>query len=331
MRNFDPYLLLMLTLFLLHPVQGIAQQVHTYVDVDSVQVGDIFQYIVVIEGDFDSVSYPDEYEFEQQLEVISHERHQVSSRKDSLVFELQFFGTEDITIGRREIPARISGADTTLATTRVPLFFKSSLAEGDEEFRPFKPIFDFARNYWLAVILILVLAIAGYLFYRWYNSREPAPEPAPAEPPKPFTDPLEHLKKQLSELPASGLLKKEGDFDAYYVALGDAIRLYLKRVYFIPALEMTTREITAALQKKMAPDDIISITKRVLSEADMVKFANFRPEVEQAESVFQTAQKFVEVVSITDSERIDHLKLKYEREHGLTSHNRHSRPGGFQT
>jgi hypothetical protein len=102
-----------------------------------------------------------------------------------------------MTIGRKEIHLQTEDADTTLYTTPVPLFFKTTLAEGDDEFRPLKPIFDFARNWWFLLITLLLLAIAAYLFYRWYINREPEPEPEPVRLPDPFRNPLDDLKREI--------------------------------------------------------------------------------------------------------------------------------------
>jgi hypothetical protein len=100
-------------------------------------------------------------------------------------------------------------------------------------------------------------------------------------------------------LPATSSLKEKADYEDYYIRLGDAIRLYIKRVYEFPALEMTTREITQNLQKELASSAIIKITRSVLNEADMVKFANFKPDPAQADGVLAKAGEFVEIASVS--------------------------------
>lgn len=308
-----PILIVLLSIF------GVvnAQQINTYVDTDSVEAGTTFHYIIVVEGEYDSLEYPAENEFGEHTELISRERFQINESRDSLVYELQFFGVEDFTIDQKEITIQREAADTTLYTTRVPMVFKSSLAEGDEEFRPLKPIFTFARTYWPYILGLLLLALAGWYFYRWYSTAEPEPKPVPPSKPKPFVDPLLQLKKNLAELRNIEELNEKKDFEDFYVKLGDAIRLYLKRVYEIPALEMTTREINMALQKELASSKIISITRKVLNEADIVKFANFQPGKKQAEKVLKTADEFTETVTVIDSERVEYLKYQYNEKHGL--------------
>lgn len=290
----------------------LAQQVLTFTDKDSLQVGEVFELTFVVEGNFNSLSYPDIDDFEEDLEVLSRQRFQVAANRDSLVYRIQFFASENITISPKEITLYSDNSDTTITSSRTPLFFKTILTEGDEEFKPFKPIFDFARSFLIYLIVALGLLIGGYFFYRWYTNQEPQPTLKPVSPPAPFVNPLRILKESLAQLPDPQSLFEKKQFEEYYIKLGDAIRLYIKRVYEFPALEMTTREITINLQKELASSTIIKITRSVLNEADMVKFANFKPDSEQAENVFKKAMEFVDTASTADREKIEYMKFKYE-------------------
>lgn len=312
--------LLFTLFFLLVSTNGvIAQQLHTYVETDSVSVGDRFTYTIVFDGNYNSIIYPEESLFESELEWINRERFQLTQRRDSLVYYFQFFGTEDLMIEKKPVHISTSEGDTTLYTVEVPLFFRSVI-EGDEsEFRSFKPIFDFARNWLLIILLLIFIAIFFYNLYRWYQNREITIEETeqPLIQPDPFVNPLELLNRELSNLSDTSKLSKFEDFEIFYVRLGDAIRTYLKSVYNISALEMTTREIIDSLHQEIASSDIITITRKVLNDADMVKFANFQPTEEQAESVLKRAQSFAETAAIVDNEKIRYMKYKYEEKHGL--------------
>jgi hypothetical protein len=289
------------------------QQVTTFTDRDSLRVGDIFELTYIVQGSYQSLTYPGEDEFDDNLEVLSRQRFQTQAGRDSLVYRMQFFGTEDIVIPSKNITLHRTDSDTTLTTARIPIYFKTVLAEGDEEFRPLKPIFDFARAIWPYLVGLLLLAVIGYLLYRWFVSRESAPEPVLRKKPAPFLNPLDELKNELGSLPAPSSLNGMDEFENYYIRLGDAIRRYLKRVYEFPALEMTTREITGELQKELAASEIIRITRSVLNEADMVKFANFKPDTELAEGVRRKAAEFVQTVTETDRDKIEHLRFRYEQ------------------
>jgi len=290
-----------------------SQQVATFVETDSLSVGDIFELTFVVQGMYNSITYPDADDFDESLDLLSRQRFQTTAGRDSLVYRFQFFATDDITIPSKEITLHRSEGDTTLSTARVPLYFKTVLASDDEEFRPLKPIFDFARAVWPYIAAFILLAILSYLLYRWFVSREPDPEPVVVKQPEPFIDPLKSLKNELNALPAAHELKNIPEFENFYIILGDAIRRYIKRVYEFPALEMTTREIASSLQQELAPSEIIKITRSVLNEADMVKFANFRPNTDLAVGVMKKAAEFVKTAEINDREKIDHLKFRYEQ------------------
>ena len=294
------------------------RQLHTYVEKDSVQVGERFTYTIVFESNNAlNIQYPGEDNFSDPITFISRDRYSVAETRDSLVYQLQYFGTEDFTIPRKEIRAEIAGSDTTFYTAPVPLFFKSVLASEDEEFRPLKPIFEFARTWWPWLTGIILLALIGYYVYNWYKKQEPKAEAEPIPDPDPFISPLIELRESINRLPKPSELNEFSDYEAYYVDLGDAIRRYLKRVYSIQALEMTTREIDQALKAELAADEQILITRKVLNEADMVKFANFKPTTDMAESILQKAQRFIEVARTVNQDQIHYMKYRYEVDHGI--------------
>lgn len=293
-----------------------AQELHTYIDRDSVQVGDIITYILVLERDQDyrSVIFPDEEHFDDDdLRLLDKNHHSVSANKDSVVYHLQFFGVEDYQIPRYDLELTNQDGDTTtIQSNPIPLFFKTVIAEGDEEFRPLKPIFLFAASFWPWIIGFLLLAGIGYLIYRWMSHRETKPDPAPPRQ-IPFNNPLQILKERIDVLSGPDSPLAERNFKEFYVLLGDAIREYFEEVYRIKALEMTSREILRELRNYPAENEIISITRKVLFEADMVKFAKFEPDVPQAEQALVVARQFIEVVHKTDKYRIEKLREEHSQ------------------
>lgn len=294
-----------------------SQQVHTYVDVDSVEVGQIINYSIVVDGEISDVIYPDGTEFEAPVEFISRERYQIAATRDSLVYRLQFFGTENYTIPRLEF--NLSDSETTLSTTPVPLYFQTLITNPEEEeFRALKPIFEFARIWWpwiLALLLLIAALWYGYRYYKKYQqNRVDAP---PAAKPAPFVSPLFTLNNSLKTLPRPSSLHHREEYESFYMTLGDAIRLYLKQVYEFQALEMTTREIIDSLRKNLASQEIITITRKVLNEADMVKFANFTPDNSMALSVYQRAEQFADIAAVINDEQIRYMKYQYEVEKGI--------------
>ena len=294
------------------PVVG--QNIHTYVSVDSIEVGDVFTYSLVLNRDreFGGIQFPDGTSFGEDVELLNRERHRVAPLRDSLVYTLQFFGTTDFTIPGQEVILNSATGDTTLQSNPVPLFFKTVLSENEEEFKPFKPIFDFAALIWPYVLAVIFLALAAWYLYRWYKSREKDTAPRIPETPIPFTNPLDELESKLVKLGSGNFPVNREEFEIFYISLGNAIRAYLERVYKIKALEMTSREILRAMQQYPADKEMIHTTRKVLNEADMVKFARFVPSSDQAKEALILAQNFLDTARKNDADIISLMQKQHE-------------------
>lgn len=298
------------------PSVSVAQEVEEFFGSDSLRVGDkvTFSFTLELDQDYDNVVLPDSSHFGSDFEIIDRERHRLSASRDSVVYELQFFGTEDSEIPRLPIHLVESNDTTSTYTTAIPVYFKTVLASEDEEFRPLKPIFDFAAALWPYLLALLLIAAAGWYLYKKYYLQEPEPEPQdrPEFTAPPFEDPLRSLSHRLENL-KNYTFRTEKDFDRFYVSLGDAIRTYFEHLYKIPALESTSREIIYELDRRAVDPDLIAATKNVLREADMVKFAKFTPTEEQAALALEKGEQFLKRARRIDGPKVEQM----HREHTL--------------
>ena len=298
------------------PLISFAQNVTEYVPADSLNVGDQINYTLTLDKTttYDDVIFPDSSHFGSSFEIRSVQRFKVTDFKDSLIYRLQFFGTSDTTIP--ELPVKlVEGNDTTAVYTRqAPIYFKSVLQSDEEEFRPFKPIFDFAAAWWPYILLLILLGVAGWYLYQWYQKKEaqPAPQPKPEFNPEPFNDPLNQLESSLKQL-QSFTFESQKDFDQFYVNLGDAIRLYFERLHNIPALESTSSEMMYELNRRSMDEELLDQTRKVLNEADMVKFAKFTPTEDQAQKALNKGEAFLKKAKKIDGPKVNHLR----RQHNL--------------
>lgn len=300
------------------PLPTFAQQLHTIVDVDSVRVGDTINLSVVIEGDYTLQNFPDAEAFSDDLELLNRQRFRAAANRDSIVYALQYFGVEDLVIDPLEFNIVASEQDTTLRTSRVPLYFKSTLASQEEELRPLKPIFDFARSFWPFILGGIVLILLGLAIARYLKERAKQETFIPKSYQKqPFVNPLLQLEEDIMALQSGTVPNNREEFETFYVQLADSIRLYLKRVYDFPALEMTTREIITELQRERASADLIRDVKKVLNDADMVKFAKFNPASDQVSEAIQTGVDFLETARAVDSGRVEYLEYEHNEEQEL--------------
>lgn len=127
---------------------------------------------------------------------------------------------------------------------------------------------------YLYILLALLLMIGvGYYFYKRKNAKPPVEvqEVMVVIPPdQKALQALERLK--------TANLWQNGQVKAYQTSLTDIIRTYLEERYAIKAPEMTTDEITMALQNVDFDTKYNIELKEILQVADMVKFAKATPE-----------------------------------------------------
>lgn len=316
-RKFIALLLILLGIYSLFPNYGSAQTVREFAGFDSLKVGDTFDFSITLNHSqqYQKISFPDSSSFGDVFEIRSRRHFQISSSKDSVAYRLQFFGTSDTTLSALPVNLITEEDTTTLYTNPLVVHFKSVLAKDEQELRPLKPIFEFAAAWWPYILGLIVLIIAAYFAYRHFTGEQKKEEPQERKSftPTPFVNPLKELQKSIRELEQMNLDSRE-DFKEFYITLGDAIREYYEELHDIPALESTSREILMMLGDRAIDQDLISDTRAVLQEADMVKFANFTPTEKMAERALEKAHNFQERAKKVDGPRIEHLRRTHHSE-----------------
>jgi len=297
---------------LAHSVQ--AQNLKEFTTVDSLKVGDTFDYSITLNRDkqYNDIIFPDSADFGAAFEIRSRQRYKVSSFKDSVYYKLQFFGTSDTTIPPLAVHLVQQNDTTTLYTNPIPIAFKSILAKNDDSLRPLKPIFEFAAAWWPYILGFIILVVAAYYAYQYYLKQQEKEAPSESETfePQPFVNPIKELQKSIKQLDRMEFSSQE-DFKKFYIDLGDAIRQYFETLYNIPALESTSRELLDMLKAGSIDDNLVADTRAVLQEADMVKFAKFTPTTDQADRALKKAYNFLERARDVDGARIEHLRRKH--------------------
>ncbi|MCW9707340.1 hypothetical protein [Fodinibius salsisoli] len=310
--NFS-YIILGLVLSIF-PITSQAQTINEYSTVDSLRVGDTFDFSITLNRDreYDDIIFPDSSDLPSNFEVRSQSQFKVTSFKDSVHYKLQFFATADTVLPKLPV-SLVQGQDTTtLYTNLVPVGFQSVLASQDESLRPLKPIFDFAAAWWPYILAFLLLCIAGYFLYTYFTKPAPpkAKEPEPFVP-TPFVDPLQNLQQHIAHLEQMKPSTHE-EFKEFYIELGDAIRQYFEDLHHIPALESTSSEILQNLKNQSIDKQLVDDTRAVLQEADMVKFAKFTPTTEQAGRALEKAHNFLEQARNIDAPRVEQLRREHQ-------------------
>jgi hypothetical protein len=308
--------LVFLLLFLLGVEQLSAQSVESRVRADSLKIGDVITYTLIVkrDRDYESIILPDSASFAPDFEIRDRRIFRPTPFADSVVYDLQFFGTQDSFVPNVPVGFVAEGDTTYALAEKAPFFFKSTLANEEEaQFKPLKPIFEFARAWWPFLLGGVLLALAIWLVIRWYKKYKAAKA---AKAPVPvvferFDNPLLKLEKELRAIRESSALAT-GQFKEVYSRMGDAIRAYFEHVYRFPALEQTTGEVVRDLRRIVVDVRILDLTNKVLRAADMVKFAKFEPGMEAAYQHLDIAVNLYNVLREVDGPAIQRMQVEFE-------------------
>ena len=142
------------------------------------------------------------------------------------------------------------------------------------------------------VLMFLLLCAALWYLIRIIKNirRKKTGEVAVASP-----DPAHVIAfRQLNQLKEDKLWEK-GELKGYYTRLTEIVRLYLENRFNVYSMELTTVETLAELKKAgFKEDESYRKLRTVLTGADLVKFAKFKPAPSENELQFNYAWDFVE-------------------------------------
>ncbi|MEI7530236.1 MAG: hypothetical protein WCK76_14960 [Elusimicrobiota bacterium] len=153
----------------------------------------------------------------------------------------------------------------------------------DEGIRDIHPPFKFIP--WLGLLAgLAAAALAARYIYRQYMNR-PGAAAFDAAAAADLRSPYEKALAALTELCASSMWA-DGKIKEFYSRLSDIFRNYLDAQFAIKAELMTTNDITRELRTTGADIKTVIRTRELLENADLVKFAKFKPgEKERDEAV----------------------------------------------
>lgn len=146
-----------------------------------------------------------------------------------------------------------------------------------------------------ALLALVLLGGAIYAVVRWMKKKPILGGEAKVQPP--------HVVAihQLEKLRAQKLWQS-GKEKQYYTALTDILRQYMEDRYRFRAMEFTSAEILDQLKRMDLSARSLERLSGILNVADFVKFAKYKPDIEQNETSFDEACYFVEETKETIQE-----------------------------
>ena len=135
---------------------------------------------------------------------------------------------------------------------------------------------------------MIVLAAAYYVYKRYQKRKaEYVPEKIVIKVP-PHVTALNSLRTlREKQLWQKGMIKE------YHSEITEIIRRYFEERFNLPALEMTSGEAVDELRKRIGTEAIIEDTTNFLSNADLVKFAKYKPLASVNEEMMKQAEDIV--------------------------------------
>jgi hypothetical protein len=312
----------MICLTLLLPMASVAQSVTSYAIPDTLSSGDTFDFVITssYQSNTYTAIYPTADAFSGSFEFRGTQRFRGVLAQDSIVYRLQYFGVRDTVLAGLNVHFVQNGDTLTLESAPVSLFFRSKLESESDELKPFKPIFDFTRSWWMLILVGILLAVGAYLIWKYrdrFMSKAPSPEPVQSIPIPPYVGPFTVFEKSLRELKSIQNYGYEDGLKQWHVGLSEAIRTYIEHTHGIDALEMTTRETYHAIQKANMHPDVVTITYDILKQCDLVKFAKVSVDAHQSLILLEKAEKLRDLFRFMDESRLKELMYQYEMMHGL--------------
>ncbi len=160
-----------------------------------------------------------------------------------------------------------------------------------------KPPLGLPFPWWIALlVLVAIVALAVLIYWLWRKRQLNKTEERVVR--KVVIPPDKLALKRLAELEEKKLWQ-QGKIKEYHSEITEIIRRYFEERFGILAMESTSSEIISQLAKIDEAGKILDITRRFLSNADLVKFAKFKPMPDLNEEMMKQA---VEIVKLTPPE-----------------------------
>ena len=270
-----------LHIILLVSFMGFAQEqpkVKAEADTTKIRIGESINYQITIENADKGVVFPElQLDSLGRVEVV--ESLPVDTLKEKLIkkYVLTSFDSGQYKIPKQRIliwtqeyltdSLIVDVTTVAVDTTKQAMFPIKAIQNEPYTFE------DFKKYLWWLLGALLLIGIILYFVFRKKETKEEIEARIP---------PYQLALQRLNELDDKQLWQKN-KIKQYYIELTDIVRIYIERELKIPALESTTDELMETIgdfstsSSLNIPKETINKLNNLLKDADLVKFAKFKP------------------------------------------------------
>lgn len=167
------------------------------------------------------------------------------------------------------------------------------LAAGDQPLKDIRPLEESPAPRWPWLALPVAAGLAIWLLRRRPPRQAVVPSAAPG-PPVNGGDPRRQALERLHAIEQEQWHSR-GEVARHYEEVAEVVREFLDRVGEAPARMLTTAELLQALARRNKAGPDLDRCRRLLAEADLVKFAAIRPGPEPSQKLLSSARELLEL------------------------------------
>jgi len=274
-----------------------APKVSVKVDTTNIRIGEQINYQITVDDAETGVIFPKlQLDSLGKIEVV--ESLNIDTLKSRLIkkYKLTSFDSGSYVIPKQAIyiwnqpyytdSVLIDVATVAVDTTKQKMYPIKAIQNEPYTFE------DFKTYLWWILGILLLIALVLYFVLRKKETQEEIEARIP---------PYELALTRLKALDEKQLWQKN-KIKKYYVELTDIVRSYIERELNIPALESTTDELMETItdfntsSSLDISDETIKKLQKLLQEADLVKFAKYKPLANEIELHRNDAGEVIEVL-----------------------------------
>jgi len=273
-------------------------EVRAEVDKATATTGDLIRYTLSASSDpATRVELPDMGSQIAGLRIVDM-GHKGPLEREGRTYVEKWYQLKADLIGSYIIPGAVfvsydgQGAKKDFKTAQIFIEVKSVISDKDAatDIKEIKPLATISRDYTIIILVstagavLLALILGGIYWYRLKYQKAKVIPPRPAH--ELAFEELDHLRKE-------GLIEK-GIYKEHYFKFSEIFRRYLERRFRFPAVERTTEELLPVISSLKGFDaKVKSGAHALLSQTDLVKFAQHTPTNQEAEQEYREAIVFI--------------------------------------